>query len=386
MKKWEKTKIMLMCLVLVLSSFCLSFAASEVEPNEKTSEATYMSVNTTYTGNSDDDYDDDYYYFELTSPGSVVINFKHDKLKTTKDVWSVNLYDENENKIVDRDIQGNEPDFSLPAQGLDVGTYYIDVEATYNSDPTAYSITALFSQSDYWEKEINDKTETSTLLQCNTSYKGTSCNDYDEDYYYFELTSPGSVTINFKHEKLKTANEPWKVSLYDEDENRIVDDYIQGNKINVSLPTQGLDAGTYYIDVEATYNSDSTEYSLEAKYKMSNSWEKEINDKTATATLISTNKTYYGTSCNDYDDDYFSFYNKKKHKVTITFSHSKLKTSNEPWKVYLIDSKGNIKKTVYIKGNKKKTSFSSKLSKGTYYIDVEATYNSSPIKYSLKVK
>lgn len=84
-----------------------------------------------------------------------------------------------------------------------------------------YTVIAQYEQSNYWEKELNEDTDKSTTISLNNSYNGTSRENYDDDYYYFELSSPGAITVNFQYSKLKSTKDIWRVYLLDENEKTI---------------------------------------------------------------------------------------------------------------------------------------------------------------------
>lgn len=368
----------------------------ETEYNENKATADSIAVNKPCAGNIMYPKDKDWYKFTTTADGPVAVNFKHGLIKEDLGYWTVCLMDVNENVIVSKDVLGTETDIYLTNVGLPAGTYYVSVSGdTYKysgsyrtrSSELTYSINVEHKATSKWETEYNDTKPTAKDVQLNEIYYGNSYKYGDVDYFKLETNSNGVVTVNFKHDLIKTEDNYWEVSLLDSENKKITAKTIRGDKADVALTKTGLDVGTYYVKVENKLFT-TTPYSVRADFVQSSVWETESNDSRPTADVINTNKFYYGNSsscgdeyCYGADVDYYKFELKNRKAVFINLKHNRVATEDELWWVKLQDEDGNELYDLDVTGVS--TNVKSKkivLDPGFYYM---AIWSESDVTYSV---
>ncbi len=231
-------------------------------------------------------------------------------------------------------------------------------------------------------------------ISVNKTYYGTiqERSKYEQDYYKFTVSDAGCVTVHFTNPLQNDSGAYWWVGLYDSSYNAIASADIYGNTTSTNLAATGVQRGTYYIKVQsASWDSccSNSTYGIKAVYTKSSVWEKECNENPTTATPITLNTTYYGTTADSsrYEQDYYKFTVSSKKTYVIGLTTSNLKDGNAYWVMYLYDAQYNAIASADIYGNRTYHAIKAKLPKGTYYIKVQsASYDSSDNSpYRLKV-
>ena len=257
-----------------------------------------------------------------------------------------------------------------------------------------------YTESDDWEKELNDEKNHASRMALNQGYQGSLMKSDDEDWYYFALEKDGMITFAFDHEVIKEANDYWQIQLYSSDGKTGIDSssdnywYVSGNKNFVS-PEIGLPAGSYYLRVSHDHSSWSdVTYNLTVNYTESDNWEKEPNgaEKGELANACYVNQSYQGSIIEYGDKDWFTFTTEKDGMVTLQFDHEKLEDSEYTWYValYQYNEETYVNDLVddwYVAGNKNLTSAEIGIPAGKYYVKVTAYSTSywSDATYTLLV-
>ena len=358
---------------------------------ESFSDAKKISVNTTVSGTTQKGYYDeqDYYKFTVSNAGYVTVNFTNSLQSSSSAYWEVYLYDSSYNEIASADIYGNKTSTNLATIGVKKGTYYIKVQsAAYSSSysnfsKSTYKVKASYTKSGVWEQEFNESASTATSISLNTIYYGTTRKGYydEQDYYKLTVSDAGYVTVNFANPLQSSSSAYWKVYLYDSSYEEIASANIYGNTKSTNLATIGVKKGTYYIKVQSAAYSSSysnfskSTYKVKASYIKSSVWEQEFNESASTATPISLNTMYYGTTRKGYRDeqDYYKFTVNDTGYVTVNFKNPLQSSSEHYWSVYLYDSSYEEIASANIYGNTKSTNLATiGVKKGTYYIKVDS--------------
>lgn len=199
--------------------------------------------------------------------------------------------------------------------GLAAGTYYIDMKFCIGTFRVNYTA------SEDWEKEKNSVGGTATYISLNKEMYGTfhflssnlSRKD-DNDWYVFNLTSPGKVSLQLTHQAINsTSTTGWKTGIFKIEGSSMVpiqyDVYRVSALTSTSLPV-GLPAGTYTVCLSYTLddNTAKSAYALKVNYEQSSVWEAEPNNKTTTATSASLSTEYWGSGSDlgsETDVDYY---------------------------------------------------------------------------------
>lgn len=394
-----KKKLFFVVIVAIMLMTLMSlsvFAASESEPNNKKDQATSISVNTNVTGSISDSNDADWYKFTLSQAGAISVSFSHTTLSSTNYYWDIYIYQTDGTTGVEGSssvywsVPGNE-NITTCEIGLSIGTYYIKI-APYSSsrrDSSTYTIKVNFKQSSNYEKEVNGKTTTATQISTNQDYYGAINSGNDVDWYKFTTQSDGKISISFSHDILASTNTYWEVYVYNIDGVTGIEGSssvywsVPGNE-NITTCEIGVPAGTYYIKIEPYSSSrrDSSTYTMKVNYQSSNQYEKEINGKASTANTIQVNADYYGAIISGSDADWFKFTTPSEGKITVSFAHDVISSTNTYWKMYMYRDDGVTgiegSSSVYwsIPGNQNMTTSEIGLPAGTYYIKI-VPYSSS---------
>ncbi len=204
------------------------------------------------------------------------------------------------------------------------------------------------------------------------------------NYYEFYLSSPGYINVNFYSELFNSSGVYWYVELYDSNYYEMSSWKIYGNYEEQACDYVGLPAGTYYVRIHSNRSS-AIDYSFNVSYRASNYWEKEFNDGYTSATPISLNTKYYGTTLTTSDHDYYKFQMDKSGYINVNFYNEMFNSSGVYWYVELYDSNYYEMCTWKIYGNyEKQTCDYVGLPAGTYYVKVYSN-RTSAIDYSFNV-
>ena len=152
----------------------------------------------------------------------------------------------------------------------------------------------------------------------------------------------------------------------------------------------GVPSGTYYVKVEPEYyHWSDVPYSLKVNYTTSNMWETEFNDTVDTANSVAAGTTYYGSSRERDDVDYYKVNIAQGGYVSLSFGHEYESDTSRKWNVILYDEtqKELTKKTFSCGETDVDTTDKIWLSAGTYYIKVQPDYYyGTDVTYSLNVR
>ncbi len=250
----------------------------EKEINNEFASATVAKLNSTYNGVINDTDDKDYYKITTTSTGKVSLKFKHKYFNDSSWGWRVGIYyysggKYNELSSYYVDLTNSESIDLANIGAVSSGIYYVKVEDRYASNHTVgkdYSIEISFTQTDYYEKELNNDYYTATNVQTNKTYSGVINKSDDKDYYKITALSNGKITLKFNHTYVNDYSWGWRVTIYNYSNgnyNEISSKYIDLTESeSVSLPDINSSiSDVYFIKVEDRYTSDHTvgkEYSL----------------------------------------------------------------------------------------------------------------------------
>ena len=240
------------------------------------------------------------------------------------------------------------------------------------------------------EEEDNGDIGTANPIALNGSQSGNITNDGDDwDYYYFELTEDGVVTLSFSVPQKSNSSKAWKIIVTDSVNHEFLSvDVYEKNDGYVS-PLLGLSKGKYYVIVKpySVPKWSNAQYTLSLKFEKSDVWEKEYNGAKNYATEIESDMEYHGTVMKKKDEDYYKFQYAAESNAELFFSHAVGDSEEIYWVVNVWNSQ-EVVKSVEISLNTADITLSlDGLEEGTYYIVVtsdENQYLSS--EYILSVK
>ncbi|MBR6159384.1 MAG: fibronectin type III domain-containing protein, partial [Lachnospiraceae bacterium] len=273
--------------------------------------------------------------------------------------------------------------------GLPAGTYYIEID-DLRSKGAQYQFTVTYKESNFYEKELNDKVSSANTISVNTFFHGNLMSNTDEDWYTFSLSTPGYVSFSFSHDFEDESWVYWGLSLYsskDLNDELLYREYI-GNEMNeVTSYGTGLPAGQYFIKVENRHWS-NVQYNFKVNFTKSSYYEKERNDGIASADPILLNTLYRGNIMDTHDEDVYKFVLEKTGNISIMFSHDFVDSRTTYWKLYMYnmnDLNSEILEYKY-SGNTKDPVVGGQtyLKAGTYYIKITRDWESN-VSYRFSV-
>lgn len=222
---------------------------------------------------------------------------------------------------------------------------------------------------------------TAANIALETSVQGNVTNGYrdQQNVYRFSLANAGGITIQLNHPKQNTSDAYWRIRLYNSSYNEIYQMEVAGNYTSSKTPVMGLDKGSYYVIVESNdYWGASSQgiYTLIVHFDKSKNYEKELNENYLTATKISANTSYYGSTKYGYRDesDYYTFDLKAAGVAKIKFRHDMLGSTDSYWNVSLYNDAYDKMCEKEIYGNSEEYTLPAMgLAAGTYYIRVASS-------------
>ncbi len=367
----------------------------EKEFNDNIASANDIAVNTEYNGTTRSKNDSDYYKFTLAGDGVVNVTFSHDVYdKISSDSWEIKLYDGNNNELFNCTEKGNgTKEQKYLNMGLSAGTYYLSVNAipAYSAF-VPYKFKVNYESSAIWEKELNDDLTKATLIPIKTGIQGSLRNKNDADCYKIETTKQGALTINFTPTKIESDHETWKIKLYDSNNRLLLERDAKGNEARaIDLPAVGINAGTYYISVEAYsaslgYWSD-VDYVIKADLAITDLWEAEPNPESS-PTTVKFNKDMHGTIVSKEDVDAYTFTLDQTSKVGVRFSHDYLDRYGDYWIISLFneDRTNKIFENTNAARSRKTDLYENELPAGKYCLIISGNnYSWDPLEYTFSV-
>ena len=365
----------------------------ETEFNDTVDTANSVAAGTTYYGSSRENKDVDYYKINIVQAGYVSLSFGKEYDKDSSRRWYVTLYDGTQKKVMSRTFYcGTETTETTCKVGVPSGTYYVKVEPEYyHWSDVPYSLRVNYTTSSVWETEFNDTVDTANSVAAGTTYYGSSRENKDVDYYKINIVQAGYVSLSFGKEYDKDSSRRWYVTLYDGTQKKLMSrTFYCGTEATETTCKVGVPSGTYYVKVEPEYyHWSDVPYSLKVNYTSSNMWETEFNDTVDTANSMAAGTTYYGSSRERDDVDYYKVNIAQGGYVSLSFGHEYESDTSRKWNVILYDEtqKELTKKTFSCRETNADTTDKIWLSAGTYYIKVQPDYYyGTDVTYSLNVR
>lgn len=148
--------------------------------------------------------------------------------------------------------------------GITAGTYYLKV-SSYNYSDKNYNFKINYTSSSIWETEFNDDYKSADSIDINQTYYGSIMNMDDEDWYKFNISGAGYISLTFKHDYVDSKSNYWEAYLYNADQEKMVEYDYAGSETNYTGGNIGVPAGTYYLKV-VDYNHSDNDYNFKINY------------------------------------------------------------------------------------------------------------------------
>lgn len=271
-----------------LSATIDTAANTEKEPNDDASKASAMALSTAnvkkqYYGtiaNKDDpasaeiEVDVDYYSLDIPAAGAIYFYLYNGT--SNKGNYKATLYayldGANAQPVAKSlgsiNITANEESIISPSVGVNAGNYLLKIEGV-NGDVGGYQARVYYLADDNSEYEYNNVKEYANQIKTTGGvYFGSTFDKADVDYYRFYVNSSnGGVKVKLAvNPSYKNIEGQWTVSLIAPNKS-VIKKFDATNAKAAEFETDMLEAGTYYICVEAGNVASDGLYELSVKEK-----------------------------------------------------------------------------------------------------------------------
>lgn len=383
-------------------------STNETEPNDSFSEAKKIPGNNTISGTFEGSEDLDCYYFTTDNKISFEINLTHDLSDSDNNFCSISVYSKSntEEPLYEEVISEKDTDFTTSKIRVPKGSYYILLTPRYydDSDKNYKFIVTTTSENSEFETEPNNKIEeakSNNIISLNSQVTGNLQSSDDVDYYYFSVTNPGKINVTFTHDKIDESGTVWSMELITENsEEPVISKDIKGSETNTKSDTINVSPNSqdnFYLKIYSYYNHYASDYKIQVNFTEfseittqkngSYSYDKEPNNDIQTATPISLNKKIEGNIQSEDDLDYYKFTVNKDGKLNISFSHPFIDRNNTSWSLYVLSesSPDNLLEFDVDQNMATTKSDTIRISKGTYYLKIEPSYDYNNDSYTFKI-
>ncbi len=369
---------LILCLFIFCGFLSLTAKAYETEPNNSRAQANTLALNGTNSGKIDASGDEDWWKVTTTGDGRLDISLTVSNAFYT---W-VYLYDNNGTELLNSGYTIST--FTLSTDGLAAGTYYIKLIPYYIGQLPAYTISnALVVPAQANDVEPNGTRASAKVLPLNgtkTGHVGYYYNLAKDTSDWYKVTTNADGGINLK---LTSHNNKYIwVYLYDNDgTTQLAARYTLSD---LEFVTDGLAAGTYYLQIKTFYASDYAPYTIANNLIVPvQANDVEPNDVYSQANVLplngsKTGHVNYYYNLNRDVADWYKVTTDNDGMLTLNLtSHN----GKYVW-VYLYDNNG----TTLLSSQYTTTSLEIKLDglqQGTYYIKIATYYSSDYAPYTL---
>lgn len=366
----------------------------EHESNDTYDTANTAVSGTTYSGDIRTYSDVDYFKTSLSANGYINVKLTHPVVSGQE---TTNMFVLSVIRKVDKDqytevyttkIRGGDTSISTPNLGLPKGEYYIKIAGTGNttgtllsgtSYPVNYDVCIKAKTASDREVESNDSAATANTVKNGKTYYGSTSSSSDKDYYKIKMSKAGYLQIKFGHKNSQSTASCYNVVLYNKDNSEIYKFTNTGTETSYTSCKLGLDAGEYYVCVSQASTLYTGDYTICMTQKAASGWETENNGDWVSADNIKVGKAVNGVITGyTSDEDCYRFTLTKAQYINFSLAHEKINDAGRSWYVTLYNANGkrvSRKDDDHIysyAGSTYTESKAVKLSKGTYYLKVQA--------------
>lgn len=240
----------------------------EREGNDSFYRSDSISANTDVYGTIITSDDQDFYKVTIPYDGCISLTFKHEYVDSDRDYWRVRLYNESQYVYYDRLIRGSSTISNLPSVGVKAGTYYLRIEeGDFGWSSATYHFNLNYTVDSRWETEFNDSFSSADFIRTGNKIHGSLMMEDDEDFYQFNVVTPGKFRLDFEHQYTDSSSNYWNIVLYNAFNQEMANWHFRGNSSSTYAEGVSLAKGTYYIRIRPDYYYWSTPYSFKVTVK-----------------------------------------------------------------------------------------------------------------------
>gem|GEM_PF-2789645 len=219
------------------------------------------------------------YTFTLPTDGKLSVQFEHEFADNANERWRIILIDADNLgvQLLNFTSSGNQARTIETFGYIAAGTYRVRVQSGGNNDyynywNADYTLTVNFAPNNgTFEVEHNNTSATATKIEVNKPIVGNLYSINDEDWFEFELTKSGKLSLQFEHEFADNANERWRIILIDADNLgiQLLSFNSRGNQAKIDEYFGYIAAGTYRVRVQCewSYVYRNDDYTLIVNYE-----------------------------------------------------------------------------------------------------------------------
>ena len=152
----------------------------------------------------------------LPKAATLTLLWQAGEKKESRTAFTVALYDENDltKAIISYDLAlnpGQQMSYPLP---LTAGIYYVSVTAK-TSAAVQYTISLKAEENARIESESNNTSDEADQVELNAAYTAGLLNSADVDFFVFELTEPGKVSVTLNGNDEGKKQNRYQLTVYD---------------------------------------------------------------------------------------------------------------------------------------------------------------------------
>lgn len=245
----------------------------EHEDNNDIYTANEIKRDTVYYGNTYNSDDMDYYQFTMPVTGYFTISLSADDKADAdriKKGWKVILYnDEQTEQYSMSDITIKETSIEMPYKKDKKMYVAVSDTSRWNDEkPTnvLYNLRVDVTETDKWEKEDNDSTDTATSILLNETLTGNARVASDDDWYKFSLSKKSKIKIDFHIPDVNDVKKGWATKIYNPNM-EMLQESEKLNSVNSDIEEIELEKGTYFVEV-SDFSRWNDEKPIRKKYEL----------------------------------------------------------------------------------------------------------------------
>lgn len=360
----------------------------ENELNDANTSANPIAINTTYRGSLHLSNDAD--WFVVTPLDYFSVSLERNKVIPTDfevgDGWTINVYDSTLSLLTSFETTTAATSRTFPVGG----PVFIEIVATDSNwdipNHVYYNLTVNSAENAVWEDEYNDESTTANTIKQGTAYIGNLQSGKDVDYFKVMSTTK-AIAVNFSIDlsevEQDSIGDGWMVTVYPANSGKSIAscsiDSV-GSFKSITLPYEK--GAYYYVKVEAVDPNYDTP--IGQPYHISvvdasagKDWEVETGmTGVSAATTLKEGKVIYGNLANGKDQDYFKCKVVSGGTIKIDFKRVESDKDGDGYKITVKNAAGTVVFTDKVDDLTSKSFSGIKVSKGNYYIIVEAVDSS----------
>lgn len=397
---WMLAVVGILCMGIIVPDRVSAATVYDSASDDTIATANAINMGDTISGSITENDDLDYYKFQLGSASCVTLN-----MTSYMKYYSIIIYDSDGEKIwyTDSNVWIESVGYRRDTYNLylERGTYYMQINGYLYRDwggksTGTYNCRTSSVSSGVNNVESDNSFATANKISLGSTIKGQISVNDDLDTFEFVVSKPGLITLD-----MTSYMEYYRIKVFDLDGDEIchTDRKEWTESVGYRRDTYNLylEKGTYYMQINGYYWSDSTgtkstgTYSCRTKFTSSGVSFDGDDNSFATAKSISWNKNYTGQiSLNDGFDTY-KFVVSSGRTVTVN-----MVSYMRYYCIKIFDQNGNeIWYTDYNEWNDKvgyrKDTHSVVLSAGTYYMQINgylwhnstSTWSTGKYKFSI---